>query len=331
MYEVLFLNMVTDKIPFFVSKGIYDQFKSNNDPNWLLELINENLGLSISITNQPKATIGITQIRVDVRFVKNDELDLEGFKTWREEYSEARFVLENGKYLCGWEVEKMSKSKYNVVNPDDIVSEYGADTLRLYEMFLGPLEQSKPWNTNGITGVSGFLKKLWRLYLPILEGKEEQAEPSKSELKTLHKTIKKVQEDIDRFSFNTSVSNFMICVNELSELKCSKRSILEPLLVLLSPYAPHITEELWEQLGHANTIAFEPFPVFNPSYLEDDSFSYPVSFNGKTRFNLELPVSLSPSEVEQAVLSHSDALKWLEGKSPKKVIVVPKKIVNVVI
>ena len=297
----------------------------------MVDLLNKELGLSIATINQPDALVGINAPRVDVRFVKNDELDLDGFKSWREEYSDARFVLENGKYVCGWEVEKMSKSKYNVVNPDDIVLEYGADTLRLYEMFLGPLEQSKPWNTNGITGVSGFLKKLWRLYLPLLEGKEEQAEPSKAELKTLHKTIKKVQEDIDRFSFNTSVSNFMICVNELSELKCSKRSILEPLLVLLSPYAPHITEELWEQLGHADTIAFEPFPVFNPSYLEDDSFSYPVSFNGKTRFNLELPVSLSPSEVEQAVLSHADALKWLEGKSPKKVIVVPKKIVNVVI
>ena len=332
VYQVFFLNMSLDfKHPIFVSKGIYDQFQKTKDAQALVDLLNKELGLSIATINQSDALVGINAPRVDVRFVKNDELDLDGFKSWREEYSDARFVLENGKYVCGWEVEKMSKSKYNVVNPDDIVLEYGADTLRLYEMFLGPLEQSKPWNTNGITGVSGFLKKLWRLYLPLLEGKEEQAEPSKAELKTLHKTIKKVQEDIDRFSFNTSVSNFMICVNELSELKCSKRSILEPLLVLLSPYAPHITEELWEQLGHADTIAFEPFPVFNPSYLEDDSFSYPVSFNGKTRFNLELPVSLSPSEVEQAVLSHADALKWLEGKSPKKVIVVPKKIVNVVI
>jgi leucyl-tRNA synthetase len=332
VYQVFFLNMVLDFThPVFVSKGIYDQFQKNKDARALVDLLNKELGLSISVFDQPDALVGINAPRVDVRFVKNDELDLEGFKTWREEYSEAKFVLENGKYVCGWEVEKMSKSKYNVVNPDDIVSEYGADTLRLYEMFLGPLEQSKPWNTNGITGVSGFLKKLWRLYLPILEGKGDQAEPSKAELKTLHKTIKKVQEDIDRFSFNTSVSNFMICVNELSDLKCSKRSILEPLLVLLSPYAPHITEELWEQLGHTTTIAFEPFPVFNPSYLEDDSFSYPVSFNGKTRFNLELPVSLSPTEVEQAVLSHADAIKWLEGKSPKKVIVVPKKIVNVVI
>ncbi|MBX7183251.1 MAG: leucine--tRNA ligase [Bacteroidia bacterium] len=332
VYQVFFVNMTTDFThPIFVSKGIYDQFQKNMDPEWLIQLINKKLNLSISLSDFPKAVVGINAPRVDVKYVKNDELDIEGFKQWREDYSQAQFVLENGKYICGYEVEKMSKSKYNVVNPDDIVLDYGADTLRLYEMFLGPLEQSKPWNTNGITGVSGFLKKLWRLYLPLMEGKEESQEPTKAELKTLHKTIKKVQEDIERFSFNTSVSNFMICVNELSEAKCSNRSILEPLLVLLSPYAPHITEELWERLGHSSTIAFEPFPEFNPAFLEDNTFNYPVSFNGKTRFNLELPVGLSNAEIEKAVLEHAESVKWTEGKTPKKVIVVPKKIVNVVI
>ena len=332
VYQVFFLNMNLDfSHPVFVSKGIYDQFQKNKDTQALVTILTKELGISIPAVGHEGTSVGINPLRVDVRFVKNDELDIEAFKTWREDYKEAQFILENGKYSCGWEVEKMSKSKYNVVNPDDIVLEYGADTLRLYEMFLGPLEQSKPWNTNGITGVSGFLKKLWRLYLPILEGKEDRTEPSKSEWKIIHKTIKKVQEDIDRFSFNTSVSNFMICVNELSELKCSKRSILEPLLVLLSPYAPHITEELWEQLGHDSTIAFEPFPEFNPRHLEDDSFNYPISFNGKTRFNLELSVALTPKEIELAVLGHADASKWLEGNTPKKVIVVPKKIVNVVV
>ena len=280
-------------------------------------------------------------LKVDVNIVKNDELNIEKFRQWREENKEAFFVLEDGtidsplilgesvesKFICGWEVEKMSKSKYNVVNPDDIVEEYGADTLRLYEMFLGPLEQSKPWNTNGITGVSGFLKKLWRLYQVPLSAESA----TKIEFKTLHKTIKKVQEDIERFSFNTSVSNFMICVNELTDQKCSKREVLEPLLILLSPYAPHIAEELWRQLGHTSTISFEPFPAFNPAYLEDDSFMYPVSFNGKMRFNLELPATLTAAEVEAAALTHPDTAKWLEGKTPKKVIVVVKKIVNVVV
>ncbi len=227
-------------------------------------------------------------------------------------------------------VEKMSKSKYNVVTPDNICVDYGADTLRLYEMFLGPLEQSKPWNTNGITGVHGFLKKLWRLFYNTGSFVVTDAEPSKSELKALHKTIKKITEDIERFSFNTSVSNFMILVNELTDLKCNKRAILEPLLILLSPYAPHITEELWNQLGHKESIAPAPFPLFNEAHLVEDNFLYPISFNGKMRFNIELPLTLSVSEIEKIVMEAEQTHKYLEGKTPKKVIVVPKKIVNIV-
>jgi leucyl-tRNA synthetase len=223
----------------------------------------------------------------------------------------------------------MSKSKYNVVNPDDIVRDFGADTLRLYEMFLGPLEQHKPWNTNGITGVHNFLKKLWRLFHTENGISNEPA--NKAELKALHKCIKKVNEDIERFSFNTSVSNFMICVNELSDLKCNKREILEQLIVLISPYAPHIAEELWSKLGHTESIEYATYPIHNEAYLTEDNFNYPVSFNGKLRFNIELPVTLSPKEIEEAALKAPEAQKWLEGKTPKKVIVVPKKIVNIVI
>ena len=238
------------------------------------------------------------------------------------------------------EVEKMSKSKWNVVSPDDIGEKFGADTLRLYEMFLGPLEQSKPWNTNGITGVAGFLKKLWRLFYnasapsPLMKTGDEanisDEAPTKAELKTLHKTIKKITEDIERFSFNTSVSNFMICVNELTDLKCNKRQILEPLLILISPYAPHITEELWSLLGRKESIAFEKFPLCDESYLVDDIFNYPISFNGKTRLQLEFPASYSVQQIEQEVMAREDVQKYLEGKTPKKIIIVPKKIVNIV-
>ena len=280
-----------------------------------------------------------TPLNVDINIVNNDMLDIEAFKNWREDFKNAEFILEDGKYVCGVEIEKMSKSKYNVQTPDDICEKFGADTLRLYEMFLGPLEQSKPWNTNGITGVHGFLKKLWRLFyspLTVGEGQGEginisDAEPTKAELKTLHKTIKKVVEDIERFSFNTSVSTFMICVNELTDAKCNKRAILEPLLICLSSYAPHISEELWKQLGHTESITYAAFPEYNESYLVDDSFSYPVSFNGKVRFNIELATTLSPQEVEKFVLEHENMAKYLDGKQPKKVIVVPKRIVNIVI
>ncbi|MFM7594997.1 MAG: leucine--tRNA ligase [Flavobacteriales bacterium] len=274
-----------------------------------------------------------TPIHVDISLVNNDELDLEGFKAWRSEYQNATFILEpSGVYLCGHEVEKMSKSKYNVQTPDELVDRLGADTLRMYEMFLGPVEQSKPWDTKGITGVHGFLKKYWRLFH--LNGSFEvnEATPSKDHFKTLHKTIRKIREDLDRFSFNTGVSNFMICVNELTESKCNFRQILEPLTILLAPYAPHITEELWEKLGNKPGSLYEaPYPVFNPEYLIESDYEYPVSFNGRMRFKISLPLSLNTEEIQAAILSNTETIKWLEGKSPKKVIIVPGKIVNVVI
>lgn len=271
-------------------------------------------------------------IHVDVNIVTNDVLDQDAFRSWREEYKNAILLCEdNNEFLCSHEVEKMSKSKYNVVTPDDIAEKFGSDTLRLYEMFLGPLEQSKPWNTNGITGVHGFLKKLWRLFYQNDAFTITHDEPTKAELKTLHKTIKKITEDIERFSFNTSVSNFMICVNELTDLKCNKKEILEPLLICLSPYAPHITEELWKQLGHTESIAFAPFPLVNEAFLIDDSINYPVSVNGKLKFTLELPATLTKEEVEVEVMKNEQTIKLLAGQQPKKVIVVHKKIVNMVV
>lgn len=279
-----------------------------------------------------------TQIHIDVNIVDNNVVNVEKLRVWRDDFKDAEFELENGRLICDTAVEKMSKRWYNVVTPDLICEQYGADTLRLYEMFLGPLEQSKPWNTNGITGVHGFLKKLWRLFYQTERTADAVAtlnvtdtEPTKGELKTLHKTIKKVIEDIERFSFNTSVSTFMICVNELTDAKCNKKAILEPLLICLSPYAPHITEELWKQLGHKESIALANFPEVNEAYLVDDSFNYPVSFNGKMRFTLELAATLTPQEVEAIVMQNENTVKYLEGKQPKKVIVVPKKIVNIVI
>ena len=257
-------------------------------------------------------------------------MNIEGFKKWQPEYKDAQFILEEGKYIVGREVEKMSKSKYNVVNPDSICEEYGADSLRLYEMFLGPLEQSKPWNTAGITGVFSFLKKLWRLYFDQEGPRFNDAEPTKENLKTLHKTIKKVEEDIENFSFNTSVSTFMICVNELSAQKCSSTAILEPLAILVSPYAPHIAEELWEQLGHSESIARATFPEFEPSHLVENSKQYPISFNGKMRFTLELPLDMGKEEIEETVMAHEKTQQQLQGRTPKKVIVVPGKIVNIV-
>lgn len=271
-------------------------------------------------------------MHVDVNIVHNDQLNLDKFKTWRPDLADAEFILEEGKYICGAEVEKMSKSKYNVVNPDDIIERYGADTLRLYEMFLGPLEQFKPWNTNGIDGVSKFLKKLWKLYHDNqgnVSISEEKA--SKEELKTLHKTIKKTQDDLDNHSFNTSVASFMICVNELTAMKCNKREILEPLAVIVSPYAPHIAEELWSLMGHQQSIIYAAFPEFKEEYLVENSHEYPISINGKVRAKLSLSLSLSKEEVEKAALSDPAVKKWTEGNTPKKVIVVPGKIVNIVI
>ena len=272
-----------------------------------------------------------TQIHCDVNIVSNDILDIEKFKNWNPEYKTAEFILEDGKYICGWAVEKMSKSMYNVVNPDDIVEKYGADTLRLYEMFLGPLEQSKPWDTNGIDGVHRFLKKLWSLFFKDGNLLVNNDEPTADELKTLHKTIKKITFDIENFSYNTSVSAFMICVNELFTLKCSKKAILEPLVILLAPFAPHIAEELYHALGNTETVCDATFPVCNEAYLVESSVKYPISFNGKVRFTLELPADMSKEEVEKTALANEQTLKQLGGNSPKKVIVVPGKIVNIVI
>ncbi len=272
------------------------------------------------------------ELHVDISMVDGDILDMEAFKKWRPEYADAEFILEDGKYYCGHVVEKMSKSKYNVQNPDDLIERYGADTLRLYEMFLGPLEQDKPWDTKGIEGVYRFLKKLWRLFFDEddrLIVSNEKA--SAAELKVLHKTIKKIQHDIEQFSFNTGVSAFMICTNELSDLNCHKREILEPLTVLLSPYAPHIAEELWHQLGNSETVNDAVFPQWEEKYLVENTFTYPVSFNGKTRFKLELPVDLNKEDIEKAALDAPEAQKWIEGKTVRKVIVVPKRIINVVV
>jgi leucyl-tRNA synthetase len=271
-------------------------------------------------------------LHVDISLVHNDILDTEAFKNWQPHLAESIFILEDGKYICGHEVEKMSKSKYNVQNPDDLIERYGADTLRMYEMFLGPIEQSKPWDTSGIEGVSRFIRKLWRLFHDknndFIVSDEE---PTATELKVLHKTIKKLQEDTERFSFNTAVSMFMICVNELMELHCNKRVILEKVVIILSPYAPHIAEELWSLLGHDGSVGRNIFPDFDEAYLIEDTFTYPVSFNGKTRLMLNLPIAMPAAEVEQAVLSAPEAQKWLQGARPKKVIVVPRKIVNIVL
>ncbi|WP_316751027.1 leucine--tRNA ligase [Pedobacter gandavensis] len=272
-------------------------------------------------------------LHVDVNIVENEILNIPQFKLFRPEFAAAEFILEGGKYICGVEVEKMSKSKFNVVNPDVLIASYGADTLRMYEMFLGPLEQSKPWNTNGIEGVFKFLRKFWRLFHnDAWIFNVTDSVPSKAELKALHKIIKKVQDDVERFSFNTSVSSFMIAVNELTELKCKNRQVLEDLVVVLSPYAPHICEELWTNLGNdAGSLSYAKYPEFNPAFMVEDEFSYPVSVNGKTRLNLNLSLTLEPKEIEEIVLADEQVQKYLEGKTPKKVIIVKGRIVNIVI
>lgn len=275
----------------------------------------------------------VQPIHVDVSLLKDtsDELDIEKFKAWRKEFADAEFILEeDGKYITGREVEKMSKSKYNVVNPDDICEQYGADTLRLYEMFLGPLEQAKPWNTAGISGVYNFLRKLWRLYFNDNGWQVTDEAPTPEMLKALHKTIKKVNEDIENFSFNTSVSQFMICVNELSSLKCHHRDVLAPLAVLVAPFAPHIAEELWKRLGNTESVTYAPYPVHEDKYLQEDSKEYPVSFNGKVRFKRAYATSMTPAEIEQAILADPQTAEQLQGNSPKKVIVVPNRIINIV-
>src|SRR5690606_8011019 len=294
---------------------------------FVYRLENQNKFVSKNLINKESVQL----IHVDVSLVNSShELDIEAFKNSRPEYNDAELILEDGKYYVGREPEKMSKSKYNVVNPDDICEEYGADTLRMYEMFLGPLEQAKPWNTAGISGVHAFLKKLWKLYHNgnIFEVSNKPASPQN--LKTLHKTIKKTTEDIEAFSFNTSVSSFMICVNELTAQKCNNREVLEPLAILISPYAPHIAEELWRNLGHSVSISTAEWPQFEEKYLVENTKTYPISFNGKMRFTIDLPADLSREEIEKAVMENERTQKQLDGKIPKKTIVVPGKIVNVV-
>lgn len=318
------LGAVCEDEPF---RRLVNQGMIQGRSNFVYRIKNTNTFVSFGIKDQ----YDVQPIHVDVNIVSNDKLDLEAFKAWQPDFHNAEFILEDGQYVCGWAIEKMSKSMHNVVNPDTIIERYGADTLRFYEMFLGPLEQSKPWDTNGIDGVHRFLKKLWNLYWAGDSVKVTDGAASKDELKSLHKLIKKVTADIENFSFNTSVSAFMICVNELTSLATSKREILKPLLILLSPYAPHIAEELWHAIGEEGSVVTAEWPELNEAYLVEDNFTYPVSFNGKTRFMLSLPVTLTPQEVEAAVLSAPEAEKWLEGKTPRKVIVVPKRIVNIVL
>ena len=296
--------------------------------NFVYRIKDTNTFVSLNMKDQ----YDTTPLHVDVNIVSGDVLDIEAFRNWRPEYHDAEFILEDGKYICGWAIEKMSKSMFNVVNPDMIVEKYGADTLRLYEMFLGPLEQSKPWDTNGIDGVHRFLKKLWGLFFGNTDTLQiTDAEPTADELKSLHKLIKKVTYDIEHFSYNTSISAFMICVNELSSLKCNKRAILEQLIVLLAPFAPHTAEELWHTCGHNTTVCDAEWPVYNEEYLKENSLTYAISFNGKARFSMELPADMPREEIEKAALAHENSAKWMEGKTPKKIIVVPGKIVNIVI
>jgi len=319
------LGLVVEHEPF---KKLINQGMIQGRSNFVYRINDTNKYVSYGLKDQ----YDTTQLHVDVNIVENDVLDLEAFKTWRPENANAEFVLEDDKYIVGVEIEKMSKSKYNVVNPDDLVERMGADTLRMYEMFLGPLEQFKPWNTNGMDGVHKFLKKYWRLFHDN-DGNfiVSDETPTAEELKILHKTIKKVEEDIERFSFNTSVPTFMICVNELSQLKSNNRSILEPLTILLSSYAPHITEEIWQKLGHSESISYAAFPEFKEEYLVENTFEYPVSVNGKTRAKMIFALDAPREEMEKAVLADEQVTKYFDGKSPKKIIIVPNKIINVVV
>ena len=319
------LGFVSEKEPF---KKMINQGMILGRSNFVYRIKDTHKFVSHGLKDQYETTA----IHVDVNLVENDVLDLEKFKLWRAEYKNAAFILEENSYKCGAEIEKMSKSKFNVVSPDLIVEKYGADTLRMYEMFLGPLEQFKPWNTNGISGVNNFLRKFWRLFhndKGVFLVSEEK--PSIEELKILHKTIKKVQEDIEGFSFNTSVSTFMVCVNELTALRCNKREILEPLILLMCSYAPHISEELWMLLGHKQGVSYQSFPKFKPSVLVESSHEYPVSFNGKMRFKEEYSLDLSKEELEMQILAHEKTIHYLNGLKPKKIIIVPKKIINIVL
>ena len=295
--------------------------------NFVYRIKDTNTFVSLGLKDQ----YDTTEIHVDINLVDNDILDTERFKAWRPEFETAEFILEDGKYRCGNAVEKMSKSMFNVVNPDDIVDRYGADTLRLYEMFLGPIEQSKPWDTKGIDGVHRFLKKLWNLFYNADNIIIDDAKPSADNLKSLHKLIKKVTWDIEHFNYNTSISAFMICVNELAAQKCHSREILREVIVLLAPFAPHIAEELWHTLGADSTVCDAKWPICNEEYLKEANVNYTVSFNGKPRYNISVPIDTPRDEVERIALSDAGAQRWLDGKTPKKVIVVPNKIVNVVV
>ncbi len=319
------LGKVCEKEPF---AKLINQGMIQGRSNFVYRIKDTNTFVSAGL----KKDYEVTPIHVDVNIVSNDVLDTEAFRRWRPEYADAEFILEDGKYVCGWAVEKMSKSMFNVVNPDDIVERYGADTLRLYEMFLGPVEQSKPWDTNGIDGVNRFIKKLWNLYYKGDTLLVDDSKPSAEALKSIHKLIKKVTGDIEAFSYNTSVSAFMICVNELTALKCHSREVLEPLAVVLAPFAPHVSEELWHNaLGHDTTVCDARWPEWNEEYLRESSVNYAVSFNGKARFNISVPADMSKEEVEKTALGNEQAAKWLDGKTIVKVIVVPGKIVNVVV
>ena len=318
------LGVVCEEEPF---RKLINQGMIQGRSNFVYRIKDTNTFVSYNL----RKDYDVTPIRVDINIVSNDQLDLDAFRKWRPEFHDAEFILEDGKYVCGYAVEKMSKSMFNVVNPDDIVDRYGADTLRLYEMFLGPLEQSKPWDTNGIDGVNRFLKKLWGLFYKGGQWLVTDGEPTREELKAIHKLIKKVSQDIENFSFNTSIAAFMICVNELSQLKCHKRAVLSDLIVVIAPFAPHIAEELWHALGNETTVCDAVWPEYNEENLREDSVTYAVSFNGKARFNIEVAAETPREEVEKIALGHEGAQKWLEGKTVRKIIVVPGKIVNIVV
>lgn len=319
------LGMVVEEEPF---KKLINQGMIQGRSNFVYRIKGSSTFVSYNLKDQ----YDTQQIHVDINIVDNDILDIEAFKKWQAEFANAEFILEDKQYICGHEVEKMSKSLYNVQNPDELIEKYGADTLRLYEMFLGPIEQSKPWDTKGIEGVYRFIRKFWKLYhSDVHEFNLSNEAASPAELKILHKTIQKIESDIERFSFNTGVSTFMICTNELTDLHCNKSAILEPLTILIAPYAPHIAEELWSLMGHQGSITEMTYPLFKEEYIIENSFSYPISFNGKTRFMIELGVELNATEVEAAVLANEETQKWIEGKTIKKVIVVPKRIVNIVV